>query len=278
MKIYFWAMCAIVVYEIASASTGFAYDAPEYLILARHRDSNGQLLAGPTQHQPQPSVIQKTVIPAQPKTYERRSTDWGMKAQEVKLNEPVQPLWELHSPILEDYEQRVAYRSQIEGIDASLTYTFYEDKLAQANYWFEPKHEDAVEYVHDFHTVKNWIIQSYGKPASVQEIWLDDLYRYDPSLWGQAVLRGHLKIVAEWRNDTTNITLLLDGGDDTIGLMADFDSAVVVPPAPKEAGLEEAHDWEESSIEATPVMETQSPVGETSSETGAQESRSDRTL
>jgi len=125
---------------------------------------------------------------------------------------------------LEDYEQRVAYRSQIEGIDTSLIYTFYEDKLAQANYLFEPKRDDVVEYVQDFHTVKNWITQSYGMPTSVQEIWLDPLYRYDRSLWGQAVMRGHLKMVAEWRSDTTYITLLLDGGDDTIGLMADFDS------------------------------------------------------
>ena len=247
---------AVIMMGTTLLTTSFAYEASEYLVLTRHRDSNGQLLAGPTHHQSPPSVIQKTVVPAQPQTLERRSTEWGMNAQEVKLNEPVQPIWELQSPVLESYEQRVGYRRQIEGIDASLTYTFYEDQLAQANYLFEPNHDDAADYVKDFHTLQNWITQSYGMPTSVQEIWLDSLYQYDQSLWGQALLRGHLKMVAEWRNDTTNITLLLDGGEDTIGLMADFDSVSVIAPASMEAKvLEEIPPVEETTIEKSSVSE-----------------------
>lgn len=256
---------AVIMMGTTLLTTSFAYEASEYLLLTRHRDSNGHLLAGPTHHQSQPSVIQKTVVPAQPQTFERRSTEWGMNAQEVKLNEPVQPVWELQSPVLEAYEQRVGYRRQIEGIDASLTYTFYEDQLAQANYLFEPKHDDAVDYVKDFHTLQNWITQSYGMPTSVQEIWLDSLYQYDQSLWGQALLRGHLKMVAEWRNDTTNITLLLDGGEDTIGLMADFDSVAVIPPASMEAKvIEEIPLVEEPTIEKISVSEEpmEAPSGE----------------
>jgi len=288
MKTHFFLTGAVVMIGTSLLATSFAYEAPEYLIFTRHRDSNGHLLAGPTHHQSQPSVIQKTVLPAQPQTFERRSTDWGMNAQEVKMNEPVQPSWELQSPVLENYEQRVAYRSQIEGIDTALTYTFYEDKLAQANYLFEPKHDDAVEYIQDFDTVKNWITQSYGTPTSVQEIWLDPLYRYDQSLWGQAVMRGHLKMVAEWRNDTTQITLLLDGGDDTIGLMADFDSVAIVPPDSSESSVMVVYPtMEETPIEETPVTEER-PMGETPmeapsveetpSETGSQEPQPASTL
>jgi hypothetical protein len=281
MKTHFFFTGAVVVYGLSLLTPGFAYEASEYLLFARHRDSNGHLLAGPTPHQPQPSVIQKTVVPAQPKAYERRSTDWGMNAREVKTNEPVQPLWELDFPILENYEQRVAYRSQIEGIDTSLTYTFYEDKLAQASYLFEPNHEDVVEYIQDFHTVKNWIIRSYGMPALVQEIWLDPLYRYDQSLWGQAVIRGHLKMVAEWQNDTTQITLLLDGGDDTIGLMADFDSVLISPPVSMEAGImDKTSTMEKTPIEKTSISEKHlmgetilnaPSVGEVSTKSGSEE-------
>lgn len=253
MKTHLSLTGAVVMLGTTLLTTSLAYEASEYLIFTRHRDSNGHLLAGPTHHQSHPSVIQKTVVPAQPQALERRSTEWGMNAQEVKLNEPVQPVWELQSPVLEIYEQRVGYRRQIEGIDAWLTYTFYEDQLAQANYLFEPKHDDAVDYVQDFHAVENWITQSYGMPTSVQEIWLDSLYQYDQSLWGQALLRGHLKMVAEWRNDTTNITLLLDGGEDTIGLMADFDSVAIIAPAPMEARV----------IEGNPVVDDVS-IGESS--------------
>jgi len=288
MKTHLFLTGTVVVLGTSLLTSSFAYDASEYLHFTRHRDSDGHLLAGPTHHQVQPPVLQKTVVPAQPKTFERRSTDWGMNAQEVKINEPVQPSWELRSPILDDWEQRVAYRSQIEGIDTSLTYTFYENKLAQANYLFEPKHDDVVEYIQDFQTVKDWITQSYGMPMSVQEIWLDPLYRYDRSLWGRAVMRGHLKMVAEWRNDTTQITLLLDGGDETIGLMADFDSVAILPPALMEAGLMgeipamenapigEPHVSEEHPMGEIP-MGTPS-AGETPTETGSQEPQPGMTL
>jgi hypothetical protein len=95
---------------------------------------------------------------------------------------------------------------------------------------FEPQHDDAVEYVQDFHTLKNWISQSYGSPTSVQEIWLEKLYQYDQNLWGQAVMRGHLVMVAEWKNPGTDIVLVLNGGDDTVGLVADFASTTFVVP------------------------------------------------
>jgi len=284
MKTHLFLTGAVIVFGTSLLTVSFAYDASEYLHLTRHRDSNGHLLVGPTHHQEaQPSVIQKTVVPAQPKAFERRSTDWGMNAQEVKMNEPVQPSWELQSPVLENYEQRVAYRSQIEGIDTALTYTFYEDKLAQANYLFEPKHDDAVEYIQDFDTVKNWITQSYGTPTSVQEIWLDPLYRYDQSLWGQAVMRGHLKMVAEWRNDTSQITLLLDGGEDTIGLMADFDSVAIVPPAPMDSSVMvvyptmEEIPMGETSVTEEHAMEAPS-VGDVPAESESQGPHSDTTL
>lgn len=283
MKTHSFLTGAVIMMGTTLLTTSFAYEASEYLLLTRHRDSNGQLLAGPTHHQSPPSVIQKTVVPAQPQTLERRSTEWGMNAQEVKLNEPVQPVWELQSPVLEPYEQRVGYRRQIEGIDASLTYTFYEDQLAQANYLFEPNHDDAADYVKDFHTLQNWITQSYGVPTSVQEIWLDSLYQYDQSLWGQALLRGHLKMVAEWRNDTTNITLLLDGGEDTVGLMADFDSVAVIAPVSMEAKvIEEIPPVEETTIEKISVSEAPSmeaPSGEEMpTETISQENQPDTKL
>ena len=71
-------------------------------------------------------------------------------------------------------------------------------------------------------------------------IWLDELYQYDESLWGQAVLRGHLAMVAEWKNPGTDIVLMLNGGDDTVGLVADFSSTTFVVPVSFDAlGQEE---------------------------------------
>jgi hypothetical protein len=230
MKTHLILIGTVAVLGASFLSTSYAAPPSEYLHFTRHRDSNGNLLMGPTQHQAEPSVMQKTMMPSQPKTFQRRSTDWGMSVHEVKENEPIQSSWELQSPVLAELEQRVAYHTQIEGVEAALTYTFYQDHLGQAKYVFEPQHEDAVDYVQDFHTLKGWISQSYGVPTSAQEIWLDTLYQYDKSLWGQAIKRGHLVMVAEWRNPGTEIVLVLDGGDDTVGLVADFASTTYVVP------------------------------------------------
>jgi len=266
MKTHLFLIGALSVLGTSLMTTSYAASPSEFLHLTRHRDSNGNLLMAPTQHQAERSVMQKTVMPSQPKTFERRSTDWGMSVQEVKENEPIQFSWDLQSPVLSDYEQRVAYHTQIEGVEAALTYTFYEDHLGQAKYVFEPQHDDAVEYVQDFHTLKNWISQSYGLPTSVQEIWLEKLYQYDQNLWGQAIMRGHLVMVAEWKNPGTDIVLVLNGGDDTVGLVADFASTTfVVPvsfdPQSQEENAEEV--IEETTIqEALPAEPTVNPMVE----------------
>lgn len=257
MKTHLILISTVAVFGASFVTTSYAAPPSEYLHFTRHRDSNGNLLMGPTQHQAESSVMEKTMMPSQPKTFERRSTDWGMSVQEVKENEPVQSSWELESPVLEGFEKRVAYHTQIEGIGAALTYTFYEDHLGQAKYVFEPQHEDAADFVNDFQTVESWISQSYGLPTSVQEIWLDTLYQYDKSLWGQAIKRGHLVMVAEWKNPGTDIVLVLDGGDDTVGLVADFSSTTYVVPVSfdsqnSEQNIEEV--MEETTIqEALPV-------------------------
>jgi hypothetical protein len=270
MKTHLFLIGALSVLGTSLLTTSYAASPSEYLHFTRHRDSNGNLLMAPTQHQAEPSIMQKTVMPSQPKTFERRSTDWGMSVQEVKENEPIQFSWDLQSPVLSDYEQRVAYHTQIEGVEAALTYTFYEDHLGQAKYVFEPQHDDAVEYVQDFHTLKNWISQGYGLPTSVQEIWLEKLYQYDQNLWGQAIMRGHLVMVAEWKNPGTDIVLVLNGGDDTVGLVADFSSTTfVVPvsfdPQNQEDSVEEV--IEETTIqEALPAEPTVNPMVEEVSE------------
>ena len=149
MKTHFFLMSTVVVLGATVLTTSYAATTSEYLHFTRHRDSQGDLLMAPTQPHSETSVVQKTMMPSQPKMLERRRTDWGMSAQDVKANEPVQPSWELQSPVLAEYEQRVAYQTQIEGIDAALTYTFYEGHLGQAKYVFEPQHDDDVDYVTD---------------------------------------------------------------------------------------------------------------------------------
>jgi hypothetical protein len=207
-------------------------DVVENALVIQDESSDPAVTASPLPDET--SIVQKTALPSQPNVIERRNADWGMSIQEIKAHEPLRPAWELYPPILDDATYRIAYRTTIEGIPSSLAYTFYQEQLAQAKYVFEPQHNDPDQYVGDFHMVREWISEAYGPPSSVEEIWLDTLYRYDDSLRGQALMRGHLIMVAEWKTLETQIVLVLNGGDETVGMVADFSSSHIRLPAPQQ--------------------------------------------
>ena len=140
-------------------------------------------------------------------------------------------LGELQAPILTAGDSRLGYRAVVEGIETFLSYSFTNNRLVTAKYLFESNHEDERLYLADYETVKNWIVQAYGPPQSEEQLWLDDLYHYSEELWGRAVVRGHLTMVAEWEVNGTSIILLLNGGDDSVGLMADFTSQEAPSPS-----------------------------------------------
>ena len=178
------------------------------------------------------SIIKKTVIPAQPKSFSFRDTRWGMSIPEVKANETASFSWELHAPILELGEDRLGYHTTVvEDLEAVIAYKFADNQLTNTKYVFESKHEDEIRYLEDYEKVKNWISQTYGQPKSEEQIWLDDLYNYAEELWGKAVVRGHLTMVAEWEVEETSIVLILNGGDENVGLIADFSSKELPSPA-----------------------------------------------
>ena len=169
-----------------------------------------------------PSIVKKTVIPAQPTQLTEstfRNTKWGMSIPEVKTNETAKFSWELQAPILTAGDYRLGYRTTVEGIDTFLSYSFSNNQLTTAKYLFDSNHEDETLYLEDYENIKNWIVQTYGPPRSEEQLWLDDLYRYASELWGRAVKRGHLTLVAEWEMEETTVVLLLNGGDETVGLM-----------------------------------------------------------
>ena len=218
--------CAAMAVGAGMWTNGFAFNSHEYIHLVNHRDSQGNLVV-PRAKKPavkKPPLVKKTVIPAQPKNYTFRNTQWGMSIPQVKTNETAKFSWELQAPILTAGDSRLGYRANVEGLEAFLSYSFTNDRLMTAKYLFDSNHEDELLYLEDYQIVKNWIVQTYGPPQSEEQLWLDDLYHYSEELWGRAVVRGHLTMVAEWDVNGTSIILLLNGGDDSVGLMADFTS------------------------------------------------------
>ena len=168
-------------------------------------------------------VIKKTSIPEEPQSYGLRNTNWGMSVPEVKTTELAELNWELDATILAAGEHRLGYQTYVEGIEAYLTYTFEQSRLTTAKYLFETNEvqDDAQPLLH-YKTIKKWIVQTYGQPQSEEKLWVNELYRYAPELWGRALMRGHLTIVDEWVINGTSIVLILNGGEETVGLMAEF--------------------------------------------------------
>ncbi|GJL64532.1 MAG: hypothetical protein NPIRA04_31860 [Nitrospirales bacterium] len=244
----------MVVFMTGICAPGLAGQYDEFIQFVNHRDQHGALVVPPhsdasggeegsmsqaqvTSHMEQssesttpsysngesPEVMKKTVLPSLPGTYMFRSTNWGMSISDVKDKETAKFLWELDSRPLSPGEHRLGYQARISDIDTVLTYAFENDRLINAKYIFDPNEgKNDAQPLWSYKKVKSWISQTYGLPQSEEKLWSNELYRYAPELWGRAVMRGHLTIVDEWNVDGTSIILLLNGGDESVGLIAEF--------------------------------------------------------
>ncbi|MGB0911220.1 MAG: hypothetical protein ACPGYT_12730, partial [Nitrospirales bacterium] len=184
--------------------------------------SQTQIIDKPSGDKPV-EVVQNAMMSAQTGSYAFRHANWGMSIPEVKTTETADFSWELDSALLLAGEHRLGYQTQVKGIDTFLSYAFENDRLRSAKYLFETGYlENDAQPLSHYKAVKAWIIEAYGPPQSEGKLWVNELYRYAPELWGRALMRGHLTIVDEWDVDGTTITLLLNGGEETVGLMAEF--------------------------------------------------------
>jgi len=247
--------CSLVVVSMTGLATpGLAGQFDELIQLVNHRDQHGGLVvpqqsdgsASEPELMPQAQVtshsksadqamdksyssaestdvMKRTVLPSLPGTYTFRNANWGMSISDVKDKETGKFLWELDSRPLSPGEHRLGYQARISDLDTVLTYAFEHDRLINAKYIFDTNEaRNDAQPLWSYNKVKSWISQTYGPPQSEEKLWSNELYRYAPELWGRALMRGHLTIVDEWSVDGTSIVLVLNGGDDSVGLIAEF--------------------------------------------------------
>ena len=131
-----------------------------------------------------------------------RKSEWGDSRSVVRqvAGEPAQTT--------DDY---LAYEVSISGLDGYLLYQFVVDKLSSAGYMFTESHSNKNSYISDYSTIQELMIKKYGKPISDESIWLNDLYRDDPSQYGFAVSLGHYAKQAIWETERTKIIHTLRG-------------------------------------------------------------------
>ncbi|GAI82346.1 unnamed protein product [marine sediment metagenome] len=101
---------------------------------------------------------------------------------------------------------------------------FLQDKLYNTGYVFTGEHSNKNDYIRDYKNLKGILTKKYGKPKSDRTTWDNDLFKNDRSQWGLAVSIGHLSYGTMWETSNTYITLILNGDNYEITLLAAYDS------------------------------------------------------
>jgi hypothetical protein len=132
--------------------------------------------------------------------------------------------WEDGDPFIKN-DGRVAYRGETAGLSAIRVYYFTADsnKFVTADYIFREQHSNRNLYINDYKNVQSILEDIYGEPTSGRgEIWLDDLYRDEPSQYGFAVSLGDLRYRYEWKTDSLKVIHILRGDNYKITHTASY--------------------------------------------------------
>ena len=142
--------------------------------------------------------------------FDFRQVNWGITKQQTMSIE--------NSQLILDDNDVIFYKTNILNKDCILSYEFHEDKLINAMYQFKIQHKDKNQYITDFLTIRDSLIQKYGQPTNSEIIWLNNLYRNEPENLGLAISMGHVKYKTHWENNITEIMLDLYGHNFNIDI------------------------------------------------------------
>lgn len=138
-----------------------------------------------------------------------RKAYWGMSQEAVKS-------LETSTPIGEQKDQLIYDGLEAAGMSARCVYLFSEDKLYQGIYFFYEEHDDYNIYIDDYNNCKTALNSVYGNPVADKIYWIDESLKNDTKSYGRAISRGQLEYISMWQTETTEIMMVLSGGDDSI--------------------------------------------------------------
>jgi hypothetical protein len=154
-----------------------------------------------------------------------RKATWGMTIDQVKETEESPIVFEGWS----DTEDATVlhYKEKVFRFQAFITYIFKDGKLVQARYAFDPQEKE--DYIEDYETVIEALIDKYGEPIDIAMEWSDSTYIHDEEQWEKALRLGHLKRTGVWETKKTSMTLVLYGEDNTIIMQIDYRDRKYLP-------------------------------------------------
>jgi hypothetical protein len=145
-----------------------------------------------------------------------RKVRWGDSKMQVMKSEDGEPS-ATDNDILK-------YSTIVQNLKCDLYYEFMDDKLVRASYIFTQDHANKNDYIADYKSVKETLIQKYGTPFTDKTVWKDDLYKNDTQEYGMAVAAGHLVYLASWVKPESGINLFLNGDNYKLMLRLQYTS------------------------------------------------------
>lgn len=137
--------------------------------------------------------------------YDFRKANWGMSREEVMATEESEPI------IVN--ENTIDYSTVIVNKQAQVGYTFKDDELIRAGFFFFGKFEDENEYIEKYNSLKEELTKVNGKPVIDTEQQKNPSQSIEPENKGKAVCSGDLLYAAQWDLPSTDIQLVLRGED-----------------------------------------------------------------
>jgi len=150
-----------------------------------------------------------------------RKTNWGMSKRQVKTIESLQ--------IEEESDDVLVYGGQLLGRNAFIVFLFVNGKLARGRYVISQEHSNLTDFIADYDALRSSLMKKYGEPEQSQTVWKNELYKDDPSEWGDAISYGHLVYYSTWENSETIVSLILCGENYEIQLTIEYESKELKP-------------------------------------------------
>lgn len=142
--------------------------------------------------------------------YDFRKAKWGMSKQEVKETEETEPILEK--------ENLIDYSIMFLGMQAQVGYTFKDDELIRAGFFFFSKFDSKNKYIEKYNSLKEELTKANGKPVLDTEKQKDPSQTIDPDNQGEAVCSGDMLYASQWDLPTTDIQLVLRGENSECNL------------------------------------------------------------
>ena len=167
--------------------------------------------------------------------FDFRKVSWGMNRDKVKSTEKLN--------IIGENDKILVYKAVSLEKNVNIVYIFVNDKLVRAKYVINEEHTQKNDYIRDYKEFKDILIKIYNEPLNDNIIWLDDLYKNDPSKYGLAVSIGHLSYWSNWETERTKIICMLRGENYSIICGIEYSSKELEPLENKEIERKNIEDF-----------------------------------